>query len=429
MHLRFALLLLALAVSLPAVAGKDLIDRLPADPHLAGAYSTDLIRLAETWAAWFDDPDGAPFQFIDNQLGVSFREDVLTALGPDLAFSFELPSAEAMDQALEAGFTRNAETLEGLLLVVEYRDRERALAAVKALTGWAGGWMTRTDDTRFVIHFGVEAEETLPILIGRVGKRYISIAGAEETALQALKGFRSRDSLKAGKDFSFVSSRIDPSPETMTYYNLPKIRTWLQAREADALAQQAMPDILSDEWMGFGVIYASSRVEGGTRSNAFGPDPMVSRLSPVAGGSGTAMWFALLLASSLAPEERERPGEKEGAQTVLDLRQIASAVEAYAVMQPKYPSTDGWVPLEEFAAANAGRFAADVPMRDEWGEPYQLKFGEHGYCVISLGADREREQDWDGTEEIRTVGDGADVVLCNHVYIQAPVRFSPFSGG
>jgi Type II secretion system (T2SS), protein G len=81
-------------------------------------------------------------------------------------------------------------------------------------------------------------------------------------------------------------------------------------------------------------------------------------------------------------------------QTLLDMRAIQTAIEAYGVDHPTYPIAKT---MEELRALVQPTYIASMPMKDAWGTPFRYLVSPDGksYQLVSAGSDRAfTEESW-----------------------------------
>ena len=116
-----------------------------------------------------------------------------------------------------------------------------------------------------------------------------------ETVREAIEGRPSGTRLTDGADFSHVFSHLDATPVSMSYVNLPKLRSMLQGSSmvqswiaTQPQGRKALDVFMRNEWMGVGMGSTSIEVDGGLQTTTFGPT-LLSRLEIF---RGMTLWTA-----------------------------------------------------------------------------------------------------------------------------------------
>ena len=90
--------------------------------------------------------------------------------------------------------------------------------------------------------------------------------------------------------------------------------------------------------------------------------------------------MAIIVSTLLQARDKSRQGA-----TIADMRNIATAIEAYTVDNVIYPSTQ---PFPDLAELLRPYHSTHVPVDDHWGHRYTyVSLAENDYSLISLGRD------------------------------------------
>ncbi len=399
--------------------GAELTDHLPADPLAAGVYKLDPVEMIGSWierTQMSGDPIATAqfFEKMDKRVEMSFRDDVLAQLGPEFGFAVNLPPYAEMTGKASDGFADRV--LDGLVVVVGYSDRAKALRAIEALIGLAEGKIAVEDDAfTITMRMGLRGPEST--LRGRIGKGRLVLSGSADSADAALKGFKRGRGLAGGEDFSIVLAQVDAGAESLTYVNLPKVREWLQEGEGAPYAD--LQAYMGDEWMGMGLIHASTRTGGGIRTSRFGPEAITGFLSPLSGGN--MMMPLMQSASGVLLAHAMDPNLERRKRTMADLRSIGTAIEEFSIDNNFYPSTSGWTGTEALRDQVSPMYLRTIPLTDAWDEPFKVWSNEMDYCIVSYGGDGDMEKDWIAEKDAAANSkEGADIAFCNGSFMQWP---------
>jgi len=126
-----------------------------------------------------------------------------------------------------------------------------------------------------------------------------------------------------------------------------------------------------------------------------------------------------------AEEEAKRPQEER---TMRDLRMVATAAEAYATDQNKYPMVSSY---GELKAILSPIYIKTLPEKDGWGTPYRYSVSSDGqhYRLVSAGADRQFEAGSDmiatfdeknRPPAIRSTSMDSDIIYQDGAFVQMP---------
>jgi type II secretory pathway pseudopilin PulG len=129
--------------------------------------------------------------------------------------------------------------------------------------------------------------------------------------------------------------------------------------------------------------------------------------------------LALILVAavpSLFAAEAHKPTDIDRARwTSLDIRSIATALEAYATDHKQYPEASG---VDAVAPLVQGVYIISFPTNDAWGNAYRIESTAKGYRIISAGADGTFDESSWGTPA-KDLPASADAVYENGKFVRA----------
>lgn len=109
--------------------------------------------------------------------------------------------------------------------------------------------------------------------------------------------------------------------------------------------------------------------------------------------------------------------------TMAEIRAVASAVEAYAQEENRFPE----VPMSELSSVLVPKYAQRLPTHDGWGMELRYECWPSGVCsnyaISSAGADRAFEHGSAmeyGTDETKTTDFNDDILFSNGSFVQFP---------
>ncbi|MDX1502656.1 MAG: type II secretion system protein GspG [Thermoanaerobaculia bacterium] len=379
-----------------------IVNHLPRDPVLAGVVEIGnpdegLGKLME-FVTRFDpelDPTAweAEMAELDQEIGCSLRGDLLAQVGPELAFAFDLPPIDQLMAGMEDPAAAVVEASRGTGLVVGVRDGA-ALAA--CLSRLAGHFELTVAEEEGIVRIappeqaGAELPADLAVYYS-VGDGFAALSASPEFVASALAPRAAGGRLIDGEDFRRVFSHLEASAKGLSYLNLPKIRGLLEGSEflqgMLASNQEARPIlelIRSPDFTGMGVGATSVEIDGGVRRMTYGPRAL-------AGGAASAG----IVAAVVIPNFIDALEKAKRQRTMADLRNLAVALEAYAVDSGAYPETGGeWLPAESLTDALGSLYLAEVPATDGWGHPLVYWSDGVSYRIASPGKDGQMQHDW-----------------------------------
>jgi len=143
-----------------------------------------------------------------------------------------------------------------------------------------------------------------------------------------------------------------------------------------------------------------------------------------------AFLMALAVLGSSGTVAAEHPALEENVtETMLTMRTAGAVLEAYRQEYGLYPTADGQLrPLKEAFRAEPPRYRKIINDKDAWGQSLFYRANSRSYVLISFGADRVAEQDYEGDTSIpgRTVQiiDAVepiqDLVMADGRFVQRP---------
>ncbi|HEX3580869.1 MAG TPA: DUF2059 domain-containing protein [Thermoanaerobaculia bacterium] len=151
--------------------------------------------------------------------------------------------------------------------------------------------------------------------------------------------------------------------------------------------------------------------------------PEISQEAMKAGGEKLGPKFTAIIQQVAQEREQRHPWER----TMRDMRTIATAVEAYATDENKYP------PESELKKVLVPTYIKELPEKDGWGNAYYYEASTDGqhYRVASAGADNNFAWDTrkitlaEGKEPKYSDDLGEDIIYQDGTFIQAPSVTKP----
>lgn len=282
------------------VRGLSLLGHLPRDPVAAWVVRMDdpasgfhdLLDLVTLLSgAGADGLAGASAEererIVEQALGISLREDLLSHVGSELAITLDLQEIDPLVAGTLAGRADLAGAL-GRSGVVFLVDDEAAVE--RALTGafeHLGADVSAQEAGLRVATValpvgprapdGGGAAQTAEVFIGvREGRAAIGLS--RPWVNRALDGRQAGDTITDGEDFSRVFAALDSRPEGLTYVNLPKVREVVQssgmlqmALAGNRQTRELVEVFVNEESMGVGIGQTVISTGPGARTSTFGP--------------------------------------------------------------------------------------------------------------------------------------------------------------
>ncbi len=414
-----------------APALPTLLDRLPRDPIMVSVANTgNLAAILDTWrdlAVRFggEEFDAAAFDAgiaeFEQKLGCSVRDDLLARIGPEIAFVLDLPPIDSL--AAGAGDpTAIPAMLSNLGLVAGVQGAAELDACMRKLFTLSTGRIVEENGMVRVVYpvpgSGAGEGQSLSVYYAiRDGAMALGVTPAFVESSMAPRAAGQR--LADGADFGRVFAHLDTSAHSLTYLNLPKVGEMARSSQmvqsisqTDNEAAPLLAFLLDTELMATGAGSTSREVEGGTRTTSFGP----SMLSG-GGAATTGIIAAIAIPNMLNAIDR---GKQK--RTMADLRSAATACEAFAVDNNRYPGpTDGWTSIDAIAADLEPVYIRTLPRQDAWGHRFLYWSDGKRYRLVSPGKDGILEREWVlDAEGGTTAAFDADIVFGDGVFVQRP---------
>ena len=131
--------------------------------------------------------------------------------------------------------------------------------------------------------------------------------------------------------------------------------------------------------------------------------------------------FIGIIAAIAIPNLLEAKNRAATRVTMQEIRQLATAMETYAVDTGRYPQVASAAEL--VAVLQEKQYGTKLVSRDAWGHPFLVEVSPDGahYCIISMGQDGLREarapySDLPEENEAR----GADIVFQDSIFVSYP---------
>jgi general secretion pathway protein G len=409
----------AVLVSMPALAQEvkpqdlKMLQRLPKDPVLACAFELgNGGELFDTIIQKIRDftPDDEEVELdamlagMNLELGLSLRDDLLAHIGPEVAFVVDPPP---IDTTASSNVPPELRGL-GLWVDVTNKNIDKSL---RHLLGKAE--LVVTDENGLVkvaIPFGAEE---LPIHIYYMIDNGVLALGLDPVSVRAMTGKVDKDAqLMAGDDFSEVFSHLDRGASALFYLNLPRVQAMLNQQSQLIQPEDDPMKLLNDPRMapcGLGISFL--KMGQGTRKVSYGPAWISTTHGAI--GFGAAIAIPNLLAAINRGRQKR---------TMNDMRNLATALETYALDTGKYPGpTDGFVEIEAIANKIELGYIQEAPRLDGWGSKILYWSDEASYRIISPGRDLEYSRDWLGLIEPHATHDfDSDIVYGDGVFLVWP---------
>ena len=125
----------------------------------------------------------------------------------------------------------------------------------------------------------------------------------------------------------------------------------------------------------------------------------------------------------------EENAAKPWKKTMADLRTVATAAEAYATDENKYPAVKSYGDLKPILSPT---YVRELPEKDSWGTPYMYVVSADGqhYRFVSAGADKrfdwnaQQIEPWTENAESRVSESlDKDIIFQDGVFIQVPAEW------
>ncbi len=406
----------------PAGPGFALLERVGVDPLLVWAMRADdlgrdLDDLTATFGRFLPEAERGKLTDglarLDARLGLSFRNDFLAQLGPEVVFALDLPPLDTLIGQVAGGQPDGlGRALSGVGIVAGVRDPARFERALRRLLE-VGKATIRENEGVMEAAFAPAKEGGVPFkLTWSIRERVLALGLSPEWIASASTTRQAGTRATEGQDFARVMAQLDARPASLFYLNLPKAARLVRESQfvqgmlsANPDASRGLQAFLAPEMTGTGVGYTSIPTAGGTRTSSFGPAWMSG------GGIFTGIVAAVAVPNFLNAMDR---GKQK--RTVADLEAIGAGLEEYASTHGnKYPAAQDWRPL--------GEVVPGVHGDDGWGNAIDYWSDGTRYVLVSRGKDGETERDWrhpeDGSGGPRMELD-ADIVLADGELVAWP---------
>jgi general secretion pathway protein G len=450
-HLISLLVLASLAISTPAFCDEPemeagalrLLPRLPKEPILVMASRVDNLatRLDEFLAlvARFDDTItvesiDAKFGEFDERLGCSIRDELLARIGPEFAFVLDLPPIDHIAGQLSNPGEAAQMAMQRTGLVASVRETSELDGCLRKMFAMAGGGFQEEDglvQVSLVMPFDVPAEpqEGAPPPPPQVNLFYgfregvFAVGASPQFVQEVLSPGEEAGHLPAGEDFARVFAHLDRQPQSMSYINVPKIRSMVEssmvvqaAINSNPEARQFIDFLMTPEFMGMGIGSTAVEVDGGTRTTSFGPSALV-------GGQLQAG----ILAAIAVPNFLNAVDRGKQTRTLSDVRSIGTAVEAYAIDNNVYPAPgEGWMIVDALEPSLVPTYLSTLTTENAWGHALMYWSDGESYRIASPGKDGEMDQDWSiEFEPMETHDNVSDVVFADGTFVVWPHGTEP----
>ncbi len=417
----------------PASTG-TLLDRLPRDPLVAAVVSLkdpgasyDALHSLRRLVAAVGGDDLPAFDRErtdeDDSLGVRLREDLLAALGDEVALSIDVPPLDRLASlAIQNSDDVVTAALGRIGLIARTPDAGRLREAVRAILERAGARVSTTGEletARFALPDSVreavlaDRPQAEAVVYGMSVDGLLAIGFDPAWVRDALRSRPEGERLRDGADFRRVLGEFDRPPTSLVYVNLPRLR---ERVETSTVAQLAIAN--DPEWkrlwdalrerleMDVGIAQTTLRSDGRAVHTTHGPAWL----------PGTADLLALA-ATWIAPEALVRADRDRQDATVADMRAIAAAIDAYGLDHNAYPEARR---MERLKSLLEPRYAENLPLHDGWGRPFGVNSSRTGYALCSGGKDGGDCSFVESGGPTRDVDDA--IILQNGAFVQWPER-------
>lgn len=364
-------------------------------------------------------------QSLEASLGIRLREDLLVHLGPEVALALDLPPVDSAAMGVMAGAPGSVGTaLRRVGLWVHVRDRPAVDRALRVLADRAG--LEASEGPDGIVRLALPREKSVDgAARGPELELYYALDGAllavgfsADQVVAMLRPAPEGERLRDGGDFQKVIAHLDRGASSLLYVNLPRAQELLrgsqlvQAALAGEQGAQGIASLLVDPSLapnGFGI--TTVEVAGGVRQVSFGPTWMSS------GFATAAVVSAIAVPNLLAATDRGRQQR-----TLVGMRTLGTAVEAYAVDTDAYPSTQGtWVDAATLGETLSPTYVRDLPAADGWDHPLRYWSDGQRYRIVSPGKDGEVSGEWAGSlEPGATTGLDDDLVYGEGRFLRYP---------
>ena len=214
-----------------------------------------------------------------------------------------------------------------------------------------------------------------------------------------------------------IGRDLDDAPNQLVYFNLPKLHNAIENSNLVKMYTGAEPELkklldafMTEEYLGVGWATASTELEEGTRSTAFGPHKLSGPL-----------FVSGIVAAIAIPNLLNAIDRGKQKRTMADIHTIGVAMESYAIDTNRYPETDGWVEVDAIASELEPVYIRTLPRVDGWGRTIYVWSDGQRYVFASFGKDGDAERDWSVPVEPRgTSTFNGDIVFSDGSFVQFP---------
>ena len=409
----------------PKPAAIGLADRLAIDPIVA--WSSDGQDLDATWdevTGFFlrllPEDQRIVFQegllTMDNELGLSVRDDLLALIGPEMGGSLDLPPIDTIVGLFMADPTEGLRLATSRIgIVTRVRDREHLNRSLHHLFDLAGATLKQEAELMGITinPDPTDPELTLHAYYGFKGD-YLAAGFSPDWVRATLTGRAEGRRLRDGADYQVVLKALDSDPEFVAYLNLPRLQRILRSSQMVQGGMASEPDaaylaeILFDEsFAKTGAGLSTLQIGDGVRRTTFGPRWM-----------GGALQLGMIAAIAI-PNLQNAIGAGRQKRTIADIRLLATAMEAYGVDNGEYPSSEGsWQDISIFEELLEPTYLNAMPTNDGWGHPIRVKSDGENYWIVSPGEDGGLSTDWSTVTEVQAiVGADHDLAYSNGEFL------------
>lgn len=354
----------------------------------------------------------------DANLGFSLRDDLLAHLGPETGLLIDMRPIDDTAGLIKSG-TREAigEALEDIVVWIQTDGDTKIVSRLTRFFSVLGADTEATDD---LVQACWNLDETTastdpppPCLFLAIGDGSLALGFTAARATEMLTPVPPEKRVDTGGDYNRVVSQLDAGPDSLVYLNLPRVQSLLSESQMMTILVNSRPDaksfsdLLADPALtphGYGA--TSIRVGHGSRKVTFGPEWMDSGLLTVG-----------IVAAIAIPNLINAINRSKQKRTMADIRTVGTCMEAFAVDNMIYPTTDGWVPCSELADQLSPLYIHSLPTTDGWEQPLMCTSDGRNYTIVSGGRDTSIEQNYSMEFESHgTINMDEDIVYRNGVF-------------
>jgi type II secretory pathway pseudopilin PulG len=363
---------------------------------------------------------------LDDELGISLRDDLLARLGPDLAVVIDLPPLDSLAALMgPAGASAVKQFVGGIGITGNTDNGKKLAGALKKLMVDAGAEVTKEDD---LLRFGFklpissiegsgESGKGLGLLYGHNRKSF-ALGFSEDWVRNVLSGWPAGERLEDGDDYLRVTSHLDSESNSLIYVNLPKVKNLVTSSAllkgfiaSNEEVMRSYDWFTSSDFLDLGIGFTAVGMDGGTRITGFGPEWM---------GSGALLTG--IIAAVAVPKFMSYQDEGKAKSTMADMRSVATSIEAFAVDNDQYPGpTDGFLPVGSLTDQLEPKYIRALPGNDAWGGELLYWSDTSNFKLVSKGSDGVMDQDWMGPiEPSHDESPGRDILYVDGAFAVSP---------